>query len=500
MHQCRSWLAGLYVLLYFPGTCDIAAAASFRFVKSQSGSSGKIADNRFQFDEIRSRFVYPQDKFLTVYFEWEGPPGDHVLSAYWKNPQGNVASISPDIKMETKTPELHAYWIFEISPDSASGIWTAEIRIDGEPSGTHNFEIVLPAAPPKTETVAPSPPKIPTLDEMYVSAGRSLVWVHKLDQAGHRIDTALGFIVGPDRVATAFQAVDAALQLEVIFSDGRKVTSDQVWACDRLQDWALIKAGTANLPSLPRSPGTPVPVGERYIVFNVENEMARVIGGVDITGKRTVGDFGDRIQIAPSPSREAIGGPLLNPMGEVVGVVGGSVTPGSRFSQYAMSVSPSLWTRLAADVSATPIAALPASNDGTPTTLRDLMSHRILTAPLTPVPSLTYGGSARSVSKVANDLSTSDTSEFSRHDRVAWIYTLWQKKDKNGKGILSAKVYDYRNNLIVDVPPKRISFSEEAPTRIAFSFGIEKFAAGVYRVDVLWNDESAWRTFFRITD
>ena len=327
-----------------------------------------------------------------------------------------------------------------------------------------------------------------------------MVWVHKLDQAGHRIDTALGFIVGPDRVATAFQAVDAALQLEVIFSDGRKVTSDQVWACDRLQDWALIKAGTANLPSLPRSPGTPVPVGERYIVFNVESEMARVIGGVDITGKRTVGDFGDRIQIAPSPSREAIGGPLLNPMGEVVGVVGGSVTPGSRFSQYAMSVSPSLWTRLAADVSATPIAALPASNDGTPTTLRDLMSHRILTAPLTPVPSLTYGGSARSVSKVANDLSTSDTSEFSRHDRVAWIYTLWQKKDKNGKGILSAKVYDYRNNLIVDVPPKRISFSEEAPTRIAFSFGIEKFAAGVYRVDVLWNDESAWRTFFRITD
>jgi len=437
---------------------------------------------------------------LTVYFEWEGPLGDHVLTAYWKNPQGAVASISPDIKMETKTPDLHAYWIFEIAPDFPSGIWTAEIRIDGEPSGTHNFEIVLPAAIPKTETAASQPPKLPTLDEMYVSAGRSLVWVHKLDETGHVVDTALGFIVGPDRVATAFQAIDAASQLEVVFSDGRKVTSDQIWACDRLQDWALIKAETANLPNLSRTQGASVPVGERDIVFNVENETARVIGGVDITGKRAVGDFGDRIQIAPSPSREAVGGPLLNPMGEVVGIVGGSVTPGSRFSKYAMSVSPSLWTRLSGDVSATPISALLASDAGSATALSALLSHGILTPPLRPVLSLVYGGSARTVSKTLNDTSTSDTGEFSRRDRVVWIYTLWQKKDKNGKGVMSAKVYDYRNGLIIDVPPKKISFSEEAPTRLAFDFGIERFPAGIYRVDILWNEQPAWRTFFRVTE
>ncbi len=333
-----------------------------------------------------------------------------------------------------------------------------------------------------------------------LSAGRSLVWVYKLDEAGHRLDTALGFIVAPDRVATSFQAIDAALQLEIVFSDGRRAMTDQIWACDRLRDWALIKAETAGLPNLRRVENTRVPIGERYIVFNVEHETARVIGGVDITGKRTLGDFGDRIQFAPSPSREAVGGPLLNPLGEVVGVVGGSVTPGSRFSQYAMSVSPSLWTRLAEDVSATPIAALPTASEGTPTTLSDLLSHKVLTPPLTPVPSLTYGGSARSVSKAPNDLSTSDTSEFSRRDRVAWIYTQWQKKDKNGKGVLSAKVYDYGNNLVIDVPPKKVSLSEETQTRIAFNFSIEKFPAGAYRVDVLWNDQPAWRTFFRVTE
>ena len=363
----------------------------------------------------------------------------------------------------------------------------------------HNFELVLPAAP-KAEPPTPPPAKLPTLDELYASAGRSLAWVYKLDETGRHIDTALGFVIGADQVATAFQAIDAATRLEVVFADGRKTTTDQVWTSNRLQDWAILKADTASLPALHRAENATIPVGERYIVFNVENETARVIGGVDITGKRSAGDFGDRIQLAPSPSREAIGGPLLNPMGNVVGVIGGSVTPGSRFSQYAMSVSPALWSRLTADVAATPITALAVSNPSAPTTLGALLAQGVLTPPLTPTPSLVYGGSARNVSKSANDARTSDTSDFSHRDRVAWIYTLWQKKDKNGKGVTSAKVYDSRNRLVVDVAPKKISLPESAPLRVAFDFGIEMFPVGVYRVDVYWNDQPCWRTFFRITD
>jgi hypothetical protein len=117
-----------------------------------------------------------------------------------------------------------------------------------------------------------------------------------------------------------------------------------------------------------------------------------------------------------------------------------------------------------------------------------------------PALSVVYGGTARSVSKTANDASTSDTSEFSRRDRVAWVYTLWQKKDKNGKGLTSAKVYDYRNRLIIDVAPKKISLSEESSLRVAFNLGIEGFPPGIYRVDVFWNSEPTWRTFFRVTD
>src|SRR6266513_2222683 len=91
----------LIAILYLAIAHESAPAASFRFVKSQSGPSGRIVENRFIFDELRNRFVYPHDRSLTVYFEWQGPAGNHTLSAFWKDPTSRVSSISPDIKIET---------------------------------------------------------------------------------------------------------------------------------------------------------------------------------------------------------------------------------------------------------------------------------------------------------------------------------------------------------------------------------------------------------------
>jgi len=135
-------------MLFMVSLPNSIPSASFRFLKSQSGPSGRIIENRFIFDEVRNRFVYPQDKTLTVYFEWEAPPGNHALSAFWKDPTGRTSSISPDIKMETKTTDLNVYWIFEVNPSDRSGIWTVDIRIDGEPAGSHSAGYPLDSAYP----------------------------------------------------------------------------------------------------------------------------------------------------------------------------------------------------------------------------------------------------------------------------------------------------------------------------------------------------------------
>ena len=120
----------------------VSHAQTPRLVRVQSGPSGKVVGSDFVLDETRNRFVYPQDRTVTVSFEWEWPAGDHVLTATWKRPDGRVASVSPDVKIQTPTPKLTAYWLFEISPNVGAGTWTVEIRIDGQPAASHAFEVV----------------------------------------------------------------------------------------------------------------------------------------------------------------------------------------------------------------------------------------------------------------------------------------------------------------------------------------------------------------------
>src|SRR5271170_470126 len=91
-----------------------SAADSLKLIRSLSGPSGKTVGADFVLDETRNRFVFPNDNSLVVYFQWEATPGDHVLTGIWKQPDGRVASISPDVKIQTTTIALSCYWIFSL--------------------------------------------------------------------------------------------------------------------------------------------------------------------------------------------------------------------------------------------------------------------------------------------------------------------------------------------------------------------------------------------------
>ena len=165
------------VLLTLLAQLQPSAEAPLRLVRSQSGPSGKVVAMKLVLDEVRNRFVFPQDKTLMVYFQWDGPVGDHVLTGLWKSPDGRTASISPDIKLQTTARDFGAYWVYEIATGMPSGIWTLEVRVDGQPAGTHSFELVVPEptapkAPPVVE-----PPRPLSLDQIYGKTRQSLVWV-----------------------------------------------------------------------------------------------------------------------------------------------------------------------------------------------------------------------------------------------------------------------------------------------------------------------------------
>lgn len=317
-------------------------AETFHLIKSLSGPSGKSIGAKFVLDETRSRFIYPQDKSLIVHFEWQAPLGNHTLVASWKGPDGRVLSISPDVKVETKTVDLSAYWEFIITPNSPSGIWTCEVRIDGEPAGSQSFEMVVPKVdrPP-----APAEPEHPTMDQIYTKVTPSLVWVYAVDTDGTRLDSSDGFVYAPNLVATSFEAIDSAAHLEIEFANGRRVKTDAMAACSRLQDWALLRVDTADVLPLPRGNPADVKIGERLPVYDVHANRMREFGGVDVSGRQNVPGAGLRILLSPNLSLESSGGPPLDLDGKVVGILAASLTPGARFHQKDVSMSLGLWNK-----------------------------------------------------------------------------------------------------------------------------------------------------------
>ena len=477
-------------LIFLPLIISLGASAADppRLIRSLSGPSGKAVGSNFVLDESRNRFVYPRDSSLVIYFQWEATVGNHVLTGSWKQPDGRVASISPDVKVETTNSELNCYWIFSLSPGLPNGVWTLEVRVDGQPAGSHPFEIAGMEAAPKQITI----------DQIFRTVGPSLVWIRKLDEAGRRIDTATGFVLQANSVGTAFQSIDAADKLEIEFSDGRRIVTSDVLAASRTGDWAVLRADTALLNPVPRGDPKKVLVGEHLAAFNFESS-ARVIGTVDVGGQSVVPGFGGRIQIAPAVAPEAAGGPLLDSSGQIVGILGGSLNPGARVERRASSLSPGLWNLFIAENAATPISEVPENFSSAPKTLNQLSNEGVLTTPVVALSEFIYGGTTATLPKRASDPLPRDSSDFSKRDAEIGVYSLWSRKGKLSKGELSAKMYDSANRLHIDMPPKKISLVD-VPQRYAFSFSPKTLQPGIYRIDLLWNGRPAWRTFIRIAE
>lgn len=80
------------------------------------------------------------------------------------------------------------------------------------------------------------------------------------------------------------------------------------------------------------------------------------------------------------------------------------------------------------------------------------------------------------------------------------MYSVWQRKGKISRGVMSAEVYDPQNRIRVRVLPKKISIPAGMPARYGFSFSPKDLESGSYRVDLLFEGRAIWRTFFTIVD
>ncbi|HEX5577940.1 MAG TPA: trypsin-like peptidase domain-containing protein, partial [Gemmatimonadaceae bacterium] len=161
-------------------------------------------------------------------------------------------------------------------------------------------------------------------------------------RSGRRSSAGLGsgFIVRPDGViVTNAHVVSGATRIFVAMRDGTRYSA-RLLGADETNDLAVIKIEATNLPVAPLGSSTNLLIGEWAIAigspfgFLLANTEASVTAGVvSGTGRNLAaegdgaGVYVDMIQTDASINPGNSGGPLVNALGEVIGVNSSIYTP-----------------------------------------------------------------------------------------------------------------------------------------------------------------------------
>jgi len=235
-----------------------------------AGPSGTETNGRLVIDDPRTVFYLGQDHKIIVYFEWEGPPGQHKFEGIWKNTESKVTLIS-DFQYVAPAKQFSGYWTMLLSGSEAPGLWTLEAHIDGESAGELSFQLIAGsgAAAPAAPTPPPRQP-LATAD-LYKRLAAVSIYIDKIDAHGKAVTRGSGFYLDDGQLVTAFQNVDGAAKLRVISADGtaQEVTSVLSW--NRWQDWAILSLSGAKVTGVSRA--APKSWGGRFCLLLSTNRF-----------------------------------------------------------------------------------------------------------------------------------------------------------------------------------------------------------------------------------
>ena len=479
-----------------------AAGQTFRVIRSLAGPSGTESNGHLIIEDPRTVFHLGQDHKVIVYFEWEGPVGLHKFEGLWKNMEGKVVLVS-DFQYSATIKQFSGYWTMLLSGSEPPGLWTLEARIDGESAGNLSFQLVAePGAVSSSTPVLARQPLTPA--ELYKQAAEAAVFIDKIDSHGKAVARGSGFNLDSGRVVTAFQNIDGATKLRVIFADGNALDVTQVQSWNRWQDWVILPVIAPNVTGIPRAAPKSWNVGSVCYYLETSSGSSRIITDSTVVGQNTFPRAGERLNLSASPGRVAIGSPLLNEFGEVIGMVGGSLAPGTdMIGSYMLAADPiNLGTTgIIRDGLAVPITLIPSASDhGMATSLDELARSGQMLPLLASQEKVLFGELALTLEKNQGTVSPLNSrQQFSHQDQKIYVYVTWAPT-VTFKGSAAMAIYDGDNRSLGQSKPVKVNLHPGSVSGSVWDIPLASLISGIYRVDVSLGDDLVWRRFFRLID
>ena len=474
------------------------SAPQVRLIRGVVGAKGEQRNGGFVMTESRSTFYVPDDREVIVYFVWEGVVGKHHCEGTVRGPNGQFANMS-SFDYNAAQPRFAGYWKVPLSDSTSPGTWVFETHVDGEPAGQLAFQIV-PGTKPANLPVAPT---LPTTADIYKLAISSSVSIDSLDPGGKAIKRGSGVFFKQGLVVTSFRVVDGASALRLRFSDGKEIRVDQLAGWNRRQDWAVLTVDSPASTTLKLAEPKSWNIGDHCYWLDVDYDGGRIIHDGQIVGMQSPPQSGDRINVSGIYNRSALGGPLLNEQGQMIGLLGGTL-PDALLSDFNSDLQANTPDLNLSTLGGIAIAAnlLPTSYTGSPKSLAALLANGDM-MPIVARPQIINFGL----------LSIGPASDPKSHAAIQHNWkSSFQKGDTSAVAIIAftnietlkstttIKLYDLENHLVAAGKTEKLTITRGQPSERIWTLPLTNLAVGFYRVDILVADDVAWRQYFKITD
>jgi hypothetical protein len=457
--------------------------ATYRVVRIAAGPRGSTSGNEYRLEEERTTFSRARDTQAIVYFQWEGQPGSHRLSGRWQGPSGT--STTSEFEYRAESQRFGAYWTLPLSPSTPLGKWTVEATIDGLPCGSFTIEVV-----DADSTPAAAPRRPLSQSEVYERLKAVFVQLRVTPDPGSAGYGRAGFLMTPDSLATAFDAIDAIDGIQALLPDGTRQTLAAARAWSNLQDWAILAVSSVSATALKPAADEPQ-VGDRCFTLDSETTGARVLAECRVVGRADTPRGGARLIVNFVTGSGTVGAPVVNDFGELIGLVGAGLRPGIvRFRDMATARS------ALRGAPVIPQSALRRPQTEQVVSFDELRARRMM---LPPVRESEHVFSAGFAGKIQRDpiAPLDQRDQFSPADGKLFIFINWMAKQRL-RGNIAIQISDEENSLIAQSPPGKADIRKETPTFQHWQVPVPA-AEGLYRVEILFNGTPVWRGFFRVS-
>jgi hypothetical protein len=473
----------------FAGQTKPAAPAPLTVLRIAAGPHGEVRNNDFVLQEERTRFDPSHDKQVVVLFQWQGEPGTHRMIAQWKGPDGSSLTTSP-VQYEAKDRRFGAYWSLALSPTSATGTWSIEATVDGQPGGRFTFEVAPgsggTAAPPPTRRILPQA-------ELFTRVGATFAVLERGTAGGERLDPAGAFVAGRGRLFTSLSAVDGADTITAVLPDGTRQAITAMIAMNRPQDWIVLAGGPTAEVSQPIASDTASQVGDRLFSMEASAGASRVLVDGQVTGRAGAPTTGPRLIMTLGGGGTPPGMPVFSEFGELVGLVGGSLVSGTTDLSDLFRFRAEL-----RGVPVVPISLVRAPLDAAPTSLADGRARGDLIPAVQGRQHVLSAGFARGITRNETITPADQRQDFSVRDKEFVVFLTWAAQ-KRIRGAVVLRMYDEANRITLDTKPGKLDVRPGDRKMVNWRLTVPQ-RPGMYRAEVLVDGVPHWRGFVRITE